>query len=486
MGDVISIANAVRSGSTSAKASVQASLERIEALNGTLGAFISVNGERALEQAGRIDEGRSRGAALGPLAGVPIAIKDNICTTFADTTCGSRILAAHRPLYDAFVVEQLERAGAVIVGKTNLDEFAMGSSTEHSAFARTCNPWDLERVAGGSSGGSACAVASGMVPAALGSDTGGSVRLPASFCGVVGLKPSYGRVSRYGLVAYGSSLDQIGPLARDVDDAALLLGVIAACDRRDSTCVDEPVPDYSGSLGATLKGLRIGVDESMLGAGLDASTEASVRAALDLLEKEGAVLVPIALPSLKYAIACYYLIVTAEASSNLARFDGVHYGHRADAARDIHELYESSRGEGFGAEVKRRIMLGTYALSSGYYDQYYVKALKVRTLIQREFASAFEKIDLIASPAVPNTAFRIGEKSNDPLAMYLEDVYTVPANLCGTCAVSIPCGFDGAGMPIGLQLMGPAFGETRLLSAAAGFQRVTDFHKKVPPISHTT
>ena len=478
------IADAVSTGRSTAQQNVRRACDRIDAANETLKAFLSHDGDRALARAGAIDEARAKGDSLGPLAGVPLAIKDNMCTTFGTTTAGSRILEPFRSEYDAHVVTRLENAGAIIVGKTNLDEFAMGSSTENSAFATTRNPWDASRVPGGSSGGSAAAVAAGLVPAALGSDTGGSVRQPASFCGVVGLKPTYGRVSRYGLVAYGSSLDQIGPIATTVSDVALLLTVIAGHDKRDSTSVDAPVPDYLASLDQSLAGVRIGVSEEYFGEGLDDEVSRSVRTAIDVLKDAGAEVVSIHLPHLKYAIACYYLIATAEASSNLARFDGVRYGFRADKPKDITDLYASSRGQAFGAEVKLRIMLGTFALSSGYYDAYYLKALAVRTLIKRDFEAAFSQVDVIASPVAPTTAFKFGDKSDDPLAMYLSDIYTISANLSGICAMSLPCGFDSSGLPIGLQLMGPPFGEERLLSVGHQYQRLTDHHTKRPsPLS---
>ena len=478
------IADAISSGRSTAEHNVRRTCDRIDAANETLKAFLSHDGDRALARAGAIDEARAKGDSLGPLAGVPLAIKDNMCTTFGTTTAGSRILEPFRSEYDAHVVTRLENAGAIIVGKTNLDEFAMGSSTENSAFATTKNPWDTSRVPGGSSGGSAAAVAAGLVPAALGSDTGGSVRQPASFCGVVGLKPTYGRVSRYGLVAYGSSLDQIGPIATTVSDVALLLGVIAGHDKRDSTSVDAPVPDYLASLDQSLAGVRIGVSEEYFGEGLDDEVSRSVRTAIDVLKDAGAEVVSIHLPHLRYAIACYYLIATAEASSNLARFDGVRYGFRADKPKDITDLYASSRGQAFGAEVKLRIMLGTFALSSGYYDAYYLKALAVRTLIKRDFEAAFSQVDVIASPVAPTTAFKFGDKSDDPLAMYLSDIYTISANLSGICAMSLPCGFDSSGLPIGLQLMGPPFGEERVLSVGHQYQRLTDHHTKRPsPLS---
>ncbi len=471
----------MRSGDDSAEEVVRRSFDRLEALQSRYNAFLHRDRDRAFSLARKIDQRRAKGETLAPLAGVPIAVKDNMCTTFGATTCGSRILGSFQSRYNAHVIERLESAGAIVIGKTNLDEFAMGSSTENSAFGPTLNPWDATRVAGGSSGGSCAAVAAGIVPAALGSDTGGSIRLPAAFCGVVGLKPSYGRVSRYGLVAFGSSLDQIGPITTDVRDTALVLGVIAGHDQRDSTSVDQPAPDYLARLDRPLKGLRIGISDEYFGEGLDREVRDAVRAAIDLMSGQGAEVISIHLPHMKYGIACYYLIATAEASSNLARFDGVHYGYRTSRPKDIIDLYESSRGEGFGEEVKRRVMLGTYALSSGYYDAYYLKALKVRTLIKRDFDRAFERVDVIASPVAPTTAFRVGEKSSDPLAMYLSDIYTISANLAGICAISVPCGFDSQGLPIGLQLMGPVFGEENLLAVAHQYQLHTDWHTRTPP-----
>jgi aspartyl-tRNA(Asn)/glutamyl-tRNA(Gln) amidotransferase subunit A len=475
-------ATCVRDAGRSSADIVEQAFARIDHVQPKLNIFLGLDRERALAKARDIDRRRANGQSLGPLAGVPVTVKDNLCTVSGATTCGSKILAPFHSLYNAHVIDRLEAADAVIVGKTNLDEFAMGSSTENSAFGPTCNPWNESRVAGGSSGGSAAAVAARLVPAALGSDTGGSIRLPAALCGVVGLKPSYGRVSRYGLVAYGSSLDQIGPITTTVVDAALLLNVIAGHDRRDSTSVDRSVPDYLAALQCPLKGMRIGISPEYFGEGLDAEVRAAVQKAIDLLRVEGAEVVEIHLPHMKYGIACYYLIATAEASSNLARFDGVRYGHRTDRPSDITDLYAASRGEGFGGEVKRRIMLGAYALSSGYYDAYYLKALKVRTLIKRDFEQAFARVDAIASPVAPTTAFRIGEKSADPLAMYLADIYTIAANLAGICAISLPCGFDRNSLPIGLQLMGPSFGEERLLAIAHHYQTRTDHHLKTPPL----
>lgn len=475
---VVRIAAEVRAGKISAEEIVRAALTRIAATNPTLSMFLSVAEDHAIAAARSIDRRRAAGESLGALAGVPIAVKDNLCTRFGATTSGSRILERFKSCYDAHVVETLQAADAIIVGKTNLDEFAMGSSTENSAFAVTRNPWDQAKVAGGSSGGSCAAVASGAVPAALGSDTGGSIRLPASFCGVTGLKPSYGRVSRRGLVAFGSSLDQIGPITRSAADAAAILQVIASPDPRDSTCISEPPPDYSSALDRPLKGLRVGIAEEYFGEGLGAEVRTAVQSAIDTLSKSGASVRTIHLPHMKHGVACYYLIATAEASSNLARFDGVRYGHRSKESDDIAAMYLNSRGEGFGAEVKRRIMLGTFALSAGYHDAYYIKAQQVRTLIQRDFAAAFEQVDVIASPVAPTTAFAVGEKSSDPLAMYLSDIYTIAANLAGLCAISVPCGLDSKKLPIGLQLMGPALGEPTLLAAAHGFQCQTDWHLK--------
>ena len=478
---VTSIVEALGAGRCSAEEVVETVLQRIESPHDDLNAFISFDADRARACARAVDQARARGERLGPLAGVPIAVKDNICTSFGATTCGSKILAPFESPYDAFEVERLEAAGAIIVGKTNLDEFAMGSSTENSAYCATLNPWDRERVSGGSSGGSAAAVAAGLIPCALGSDTGGSIRQPASFCGVVGLKPTYGLVSRFGLVAFGSSLDQIGPITRDVRDSALILGRIAGHDPRDSTSVDRPLPDYSARLDQSLSGIRIGVSDDGPGEGLDVEVREAIQEAIQVMVRNGAQTVSIDLPHEKYAVACYYIIAPAEASSNLARFDGVRYGRRCAHPKDMADLYASSRGEGFGAEAKRRIMLGTYALSSGYYDAYYIKALKVRTLIQQDFDRAFEKVDVIASPVAPTTAFRLGEKVQDPLSMYLGDVYTISANLAGICAISVPAGLDQKGMPIGLQLIGPAFGEETLLAVAYQYEQRAGHPLRRPP-----
>lgn len=478
---LIETRDAIRSKAISSREAVKRSLERIERLDGKLKTLVSYDGPRALEQAAGIDQRIAKGESVGELAGVPIVIKDNLCTRTGRTTCGSKMLANFEAPYDAHVVEKLTAAGAIIVGKANMDEFAMGSSTENSAFAVTRNPWNLECVPGGSSGGSAACVAAGMVPASLGSDTGGSIRLPASFCGVTGLKPTYGRVSRYGLVAYGSSLDQIGPLGRSVADVALLLKVIAGHDSRDSTCVDKPVPDYVAELDKPLEHLRVGFAEEYFGEGLDPEVRRTVEAALGVLVGAGATVQPVHLPHMKYAIATYYLIATAEASSNLARYDGVHYGHRTAKPKDYIDVYASSRQEGFGAEVKRRIMLGTYALSSGYYDAYYLKALQVRTLIKQDFENAFDDVDVIVGPTSPVPPIRVGEKIDDPLAMYLIDIYTVSANLAGIPGISVPCGFTDKGLPVGLQLMAPHFAESKLLRIAHQFQCRTDWHTRTPP-----
>ena len=480
MPNATQLSNSVRQGTVSATDTVQTALSAIANRDDELGAFVSVCDDYALAQAEKVDAMVRDNTRNLPLAGVPIALKDNICTDFAPTTCASKILSTFHPPYSAHVTEKLVDAGAIIIGKTNLDEFAMGSSTENSAKRVTRNPWDRERVPGGSSGGSAVSVAAGMTPIALGSDTGGSIRQPASLTGVVGLKPTYGRVSRYGLVAFGSSLDQIGPIARTVEDAALLLSVIADHDSRDSTCVETDVADYVGQLSSPIAGKKIGVAREYFSEGLGDETRKSVEAGLDTLRELGAETIEIDLPHTKYGIACYYLIATAEASSNLARYDGVHYGHRSENAGNIIEMYSASREEGFGPEVKRRLMLGTYALSSGYYDAYYLRAMKVRTLLRRDFENAFNKVDLICSPVTPSTAFKISEKADDPLAMYLADVYTISANLAGIPAMSVPCGFDSSGLPIGLQFMGPAFSEATLLNVAHQYQINTNHLERVP------
>jgi len=461
----------------------QSVLSRVLDVDNALRAYINLLPEEALAQAEAADRRRAAGEDA-PLLGIPVAIKDVICTRGVTTTCGSRILESFVPPFDATAVARLRAAGAVLLGKTNTDEFAMGSSTEYSAFFPTGNPWDLERVPGGSSGGSAAAVAAGEVLGAFGTDTGGSIRQPAALCGVVGLKPTYGRVSRYGLVAHGSSLDQIGPLARSVEDAAILLGCVAGHDPLDSTSLDVPVPDYLREMksGAGLKGMRVGVPREYFGGeGIEVGVEAAVRAALDLLVDLGAELIDISLPHTEYCIPIYYLIATAEASSNLARYDGVRYGLREDAP-DMWGTYYDTRRGGFGAEVKRRIMLGTYALSAGYYDAYYLKAQQARTLLRLDFERAWEQVDLIASPTSPTVAFKMGQKVDDPLQMYLTDVFTVSLNLAGMCGISIPCGFSD-GMPVGLQFMGPALGESVILRAAYAYEQATEWHKRRPSVS---
>ena len=466
------------SGSLTARELTESCLSRIDALNPTLNAFVFVDAEAALRQADDVDRKRRAKRPVGRLAGLPIAVKDNICVKGMPTTCGSRMLQNFQPPYDAHVVERLRSEDAVLIGKLNPDEFAMGSSTETSIFGATRNPWNPECSAGGSSGGSAVAVASGMVPLTLGSDTGGSIRQPASFCGVVGMKPTYGRVSRYGLIAYASSLDQIGPLAGDAFGAALLLDCFAGHDPRDSTSLSGELPASSSLFELPLKGLRIGIADEYFAEGLDSEVERSIREALRVFEDAGATIQNISLPHSKYAVATYYLIACSEASSNLARFDGIHYGHRAEKSADLADLYSQSRGEGFGVEVKRRIMLGTYALSAGYYDAFYLKALKVRRRIREDFDCAFKSVDVIAGPVAPTAAFRLGEKLNDPLAMYLGDIYTISTNLAGLPGISIPCGFTNAGLPIGLQIQAPVFGDARLLQLTHQFQAVTDWHHR--------
>jgi aspartyl-tRNA(Asn)/glutamyl-tRNA(Gln) amidotransferase subunit A len=476
---------AIRSKKISSMELTRQALDRIEKLDPQILAFNSTYPERALQQAQDVDDGRR----TGPLAGVPIALKDNLCTSYGTTTCSSKMLENFRSPYDATVCKKLEAAGAVILGKTNLDEFAMGSSTENSAFKTTRNPWDTSRVPGGSSGGSAAALAAGMCCAALGSDTGGSIRQPAALCGIVGLKPTYGRVSRYGLVAFASSLDQIGPFAWDVPDAALLLNVISGRDPKDSTSVDQPVPDYLNDLDKPLKGVRIGIaKEYQLAGGMDPEVKTAVDAAVKQYQDLGAKIVEISLPHTEYGIAAYYVIAPCEASSNLARYDGVHFGHRThEPVKDIIELFSKSRAEGFGDEVQRRIMIGTYALSSGYYDAYYLRALKVRAMIRRDFDQAFEKCDVILCPTSPTPAFKAGEKTGDPLQMYLCDVFTVTCNIAGIAGVSLPCGFTSGPkpLPIGLQLLGPTFGEEKLLRVARMYELATDWHNQRPALGES-
>ncbi|MFN9269713.1 MAG: Asp-tRNA(Asn)/Glu-tRNA(Gln) amidotransferase subunit GatA [Planctomycetaceae bacterium] len=470
------------SGELTAVELARQSLDQITRCDGDVKAFLHVDREGTLAQAAEVDRRRAAGTPLGPLAGIPIAIKDVICVAGQTTTCASQMLRNFVPPYDAHVISKLRAADAVLVGKVNMDEFAMGSSTENSSYQKTANPWDLQRTPGGSSGGSAAAVAARMTPLALGSDTGGSIRQPAGLCGIVGLKPTYGRVSRYGLVAYASSLDQIGPMATDVAGTAALLEAIAGHDPRDSTSVPCDVPRYTTTLEQPLAGLRIGIAREHFGAGLDPEVEQGVRSAIDVYRSLGATVHEISLPHQKYAVAVYYIVAPSEASSNLARYDGVHYGHRASQFDGLVDMYSSSRGEGFGAEVKRRIMLGTYALSAGYYDAYYLKALKVRRLIRGDFDAAFQQVDLIATPVNPTPAFKLGELVNDPLAMYLSDIYTISANLAGIPGISIPAGFHSLGLPLGLQLLAPPFEEERLLRAARMHERATDWHTRLPPL----
>jgi aspartyl-tRNA(Asn)/glutamyl-tRNA(Gln) amidotransferase subunit A len=469
-------------GEVTSEALTAAYLQAIRQRDPQVRAFLHVDETSAREQARDVDARREKGEPLGPLAGLPIAAKDVLCTRGQPTTCGSKILRNFKPPYDAHVIERLRRADAVLLGKTNMDEFAMGSSTENSGFQVTRNPWDPARIPGGSSGGSAAAVAAGEAPLALGTDTGGSIRQPASLCGVVGLKPSYGRVSRFGLVAFASSLDQVGPLARDVTGAALLLEAIAGHDPRDSTSVDRAVPRYTTTVDDSVSPLTIGVPREYFGSGLDAEVEAAIRTALTVYEGLGARIEPITLPHSPYAVATYYLVATAEASSNLARYDGVHFGHRSSGHKNLIDMYAKSRGEGFGAEVKRRIMLGTYALSSGYKDAYYLKALKVRRLIRDDFDKAFAKCDVVMGPTSPTAAFAIGEKSDDPLSMYLADIYTISCNLAGIPGISVPCGFTTTGLPIGLQILGGPFEEEKLLRVARMHEKVTDWHTRRPTL----
>jgi aspartyl-tRNA(Asn)/glutamyl-tRNA(Gln) amidotransferase subunit A len=465
------------SGATTARDAIGASVDAAERLNGELNAFLEIDREGALRRASEIDENRAdqKSVEQSALAGVPVAVKDNICVRGLQTSCGSRVLGAYHPPYTATAIERLTKAGAVVVAKTNCDEFAMGSSNENSAFGVVHNPWDTERVPGGSSGGSAVSVAARIVPVALGSDTGGSVRQPAALCGVVGLKPTYGRVSRYGLVAFGSSLDQIGTFTLTARDAATVLNVISGRDEHDATTADVEVPDYAAQLTGDVRGARIGVPRALFGEGLDADVRASVERASDVYRDLGVEIVDVELPHARYAIAVYYIIATAEASSNLARYDGVRYGFRAEESRELRAMYRRTREEGFGAEVKRRIMLGTYALSSGYYDAYYLKAQQVRSLIKQDFARAFETCDAILTPTTPTPAFRLGEKTDDPLAMYLNDIYTVTANLAGIPAVSIPCGLSNEGLPIGLQLLARHWGEATMLRLADAYERAAPF-----------
>ncbi len=470
---------ALQKGSVSSVELTGLYLARIAQHQDALNAFISVTQEAALLEAERADA-RLRAGERGALIGVPIAHKDIFCTAGQKTTCGSRMLANFVSPYDATVVERLRAAGAVMLGKTNMDEFAMGSSNETSYFGPVRNPWDVARVPGGSSGGSAAAVAARLAPAATATDTGGSIRQPAALCGVTGLKPTYGRVSRFGMVAFASSLDQGGLLTVSAEDAALLLAAMAGFDERDSTSVELPVPDYTASLEEPLKGLKIGLLQEFFDQGLDREIEQRIRGALDVLRLEGATLKEVSLPNLPLSVPTYYVVAPAECSSNLARFDGVRYGYRCERARDLLDLYQRSRGEGFGAEVKRRIMVGTYVLSAGYYDAYYLKAQRVRALISADFARAFHEVDVLIGPTTPTAAFELGAKTGDPVTMYLNDIYTIGANLAGLPAISVPCGFV-QGLPVGMQIIGPHFSEPRLLNVAHRYQRETDWHRRAPP-----
>jgi aspartyl-tRNA(Asn)/glutamyl-tRNA(Gln) amidotransferase subunit A len=502
----------LETGEVSSVDLTQAMIDQITSHDGTLGAFLHVDAQGALARAADIDCRRRAGDSLGPLAGLPVAVKDILCDQDNLTTCASRMLHSFRPPYDATVVTRLKAADAVLIGRTNMDEFAMGGSTENSAVQVTRNPWDRQRTPGGSSGGAAACVAARMTPLSIGTDTGGSIRQPAGLCGVVGMKPTYGRVSRYGLVAFASSLDQVGPLARTTHDAALLLEVIAGHDPHDATSLDVPVPTYSRSLQQPLQGLRLGMVREHFAAGLDGEIESAVRQAIEVYQSLGATVREISLPHSKYAVATYYVIAPSEASSNLARYDGVHYGHRTDetilqaelsaerqrlqAAGDqrgldqldngLVRMYRRSRAEGFGPEVKRRIMLGTYALSAGYYDAYYLKAMKVRRLIRQDFDAAFAQVDLIAGPVTPAAAFKLGKMVDDPLAMYLVDLYTVSANLAGLPSISLPCGFTREGLPIGLQLQAPPLEELRLLRGAHMFEQATQWHTRRPDLKQHT
>jgi aspartyl-tRNA(Asn)/glutamyl-tRNA(Gln) amidotransferase subunit A len=470
----------MREGTLTSLALTQAYLDRIDRLNSTLNAYLTITREKALAAAAAADAARATGDDR-PLLGVPLALKDVLSTKGIETTCGSKILQGYKPVFSATVVELLEAAGMVLLGKLNMDEFAMGSSTENSAYTITHNPWDMARVPGGSSGGSAAAVSAGLAAGALGSDTGGSIRQPGAFCGIAALKPSYGRVSRYGLVAFGSSLDCPGPMARTVADVARLLQVIAGHDPLDSTSMPLEVPDYVAGLTGDIRGLRVGIPREYFIEGIQPEVEQAVRAAIAQLEQLGAELVEISLPHTDYSLPTYYLIAPAEASANLARYDGIRFGPRHDLG-EMWPTYKATRGQGFGPEVKRRIMLGTYALSAGYYDAYYGKAQAVRTLIKRDFDEAFRKVDVIATPVTPTTAFNIGENTGDPLQMYLADIFTLPASLAGICGLNVPCGFDSNGLPIGLQLMGAAFDEATVLRAGHAYEQATGWHTRRPAL----
>lgn len=479
---VSEIARKIKEKEITIKEVLDSVYNRIENVEEKVSAYVTLTKEQAYNRATKLQERLDNGEDIGIMGGVPIAIKDNICTNGIKTTCSSKMLENFVPFYDATVIEKLENAGAIIIGKTNMDEFAMGSSTENSAIKKTKNPWDLERVPGGSSGGSAAAVACDIAPCALGTDTGGSIRQPASFCNVVGLKPTYGLVSRYGIVAYASSLDQVGPLTKSVEDAAILLNVIAGKDEKDTTSADIPKKDYLKSIKDNIKGKKIGVPTEFISDGINEDVKKAYEENLNTLKELGAEIIEIKLDYAKYSLPTYYIIATAEASSNLGRYDGIRYGHRAKDFSSLDELYVKSRTEGFGDEVKRRIMLGTYVLSSGYYDAYYKRGQKVRTLIIDDFKKAFEKCDVIAIPTTPNTSFKFGEKTSNPLEMYLEDIYTVPVNIAGLPGISVPGGFDKNGMPIGMQFISKAFDEENLLQVAYTFEKNTGFNMKKPNV----
>ena len=475
---IVELGRGLRAGEFSSEELTRSYLDRIAQFDTQLNSFVTVTGERALEQA-RAADARLRAGNAGPLTGIPMAHKDIFCTRGVKTSCGSRMLDNFVAPYDAHVTERLADAGMVMLGKTNMDEFAMGSSNETSYYGPVKNPWDTDTVPGGSSGGSAAAVAARLAPVATGTDTGGSIRQPAALCGITGLKPTYGRVSRYGMIAFASSLDQGGPMACSAEDAALVLTAMAGFDPRDSTCVDQPVPDYAAALSESIKGLKIGLPKEYFGEGLDAGVQAAVQTAIDEYQKLGAEVVEISLPNTALSVPTYYVVAPAECSSNLSRFDGVRFGYRCESPRDLEDLYKRSRGEGFGPEVKRRIMIGTYALSAGYYDAYYLKAQQLRRLISDDFKRAFEQVDVIMSPTSPTVAFRLGEKFNDPVTMYLSDIFTIATNLAGLPGMSIPAGFV-EGLPVGLQLIGNYFDEARLLNVAHQYQQVTDWHTQVP------
>ena len=473
----VELGQKIKNKEVTVKEAVEESLRRIESIEKDVNSFVTVDKEGALKQAEEIQKKIDAGELNGPLAGVPVAIKDNMCTKGLLTTCSSKILGNFVPTYTATAVEKLMEAGAVIIGKTNMDEFAMGSTSETSYFGATKNPWDLDRVPGGSSGGSAAAVASEEVPFALGSDTGGSIRQPASFCGVTGIKPTYGRVSRYGLIAYGSSLDQIGPIAKDVRDCATILEIICQHDDKDSTSYKDAASDFTSALVDDVKGMKIGIPSDYLAEGIDPEVKDAVLAAAKVLEEKGAVVEEFSLGMVDYAIPAYYIIASAEASSNLERFDGVKYGYRTADYTDLHNMYKKTRSEGFGAEVKRRIMLGSFVLSSGYYDAYYVKALKTKALIKKAFDDAFAKYDVILGPVAPTTALKCGESLSDPIKMYLGDIYTVSVNLAGLPGISLPCGYDKNGLPIGLQLLGQTFDEKSILRAAYAYEQSRSYKR---------